>query len=97
MTTKAKIFRVCVGLEYLTFIGLIVEGILESDAFNPRLLIPITLIGIGCAINTWGILERSGGLREDDSSTGQMPVRRSTVSRPVAPRDRSSSDTRNNR
>ena len=79
MTIKARIFRICLVLEYLAFIGLIAGGIYESDAFNPRLLLPITLLGVVCAINTWGVLDRPGGTREDDSETGRMPVRRSTT------------------
>ena len=79
MTIKASFFRICLVLEYLAFFGLIAGGIYQSDAFNPRLLLPITLLGVACGINTWGMLDRPGGTREDDSPTGRMPVRRSTT------------------
>jgi hypothetical protein len=81
MTVKARIFRVCLVLEYLAFLGLIVGGIYQSDAFNPHLLLPVTLLGVACAINTWGMLDRPGGTREDDSRTRPMPLRRSTPTR----------------
>jgi hypothetical protein len=87
MTIKARIFRVCLVLEYMAFIGLILVGIYESDAFNPRLLLPITLLGVACGINTWGVLDRPGGTREDDSPNRPIPTRRSTATR----------DTRNDR
>lgn len=57
MTIRAKIFRICLGLQYLSFFGLIAFGIYQSDAFNPRLLVPITILGVACAINTWALLD----------------------------------------
>jgi len=57
MMTRASIFRICVGLQYFSFFGLIVFGIYRSDAFDPRLLVPITILGVACAINTWALLE----------------------------------------
>ena len=81
MTIKAKIFRICLVLEFLSFFGLIADGIYESDAFNPRLLLPITLLGVACAINTWALLERPGGTREDDSPRRKLPLRKVTPPR----------------
>lgn len=92
MTMKAKIFRICLALEYLAFVGLIVGGIYQSDAFNSRLLVPITLLGIACAINTWGMLDKPGGTREGDSPKGKMPLRRSSM-----PGGSPTRDARNNR
>lgn len=57
MTIRAKIFRICLGLQYCSFFGLIAFGIFQSDAFNPRLLFPITILGVACGINTWALLE----------------------------------------
>ena len=73
MTIRAKIFRICLVLQYLSFFGLIAGGIYASDAFNPRLLLPITLLGIACGINTWALLERPGGTREGDSPRLPIP------------------------
>ena len=81
MTIKAKIFRTCLVLEFLSFFGLIADGIYESDAFNPRLLVPITLLGVACGINTWAILERPGGTREGDSPRRKLPLRKATAAR----------------
>ena len=57
MTIRAKIFRFFLVLQYVSFFGLIAFGIYQSDAFDPRLLIPITILGVACAINTWALLE----------------------------------------
>ena len=81
MTIKAKIFRICLLLQYLSFFGLIAYGIYDSDAFNPRLLFPITLMGIACGINTWALLERPGGTREGDSPRLPIPSRKPTSAR----------------
>jgi len=80
MTIKAKIFRICLVLQYLSFFGLIAIGIYESDAFDSRLLLPITLLGIACGINTWALLERPGGVPEDEAPQLPVPLRRPTPS-----------------
>lgn len=81
MTIKGTIFRACLVLEYLSFFGLIAIGLYQADAFNPRLLLPITLLGVACGINTWAVLERPGGTREGDSPYAKLPIRRSTPTR----------------
>jgi hypothetical protein len=86
MTIKAKIFRICLVLQYVSFFGLISTGIYESDAFDPRLLLPITLLGVACGINTWAVLEKPSGRRESDAPQLPTPLRRPA----------SSSDARNN-
>jgi hypothetical protein len=57
MTIRAKISRIGLALQYCTFFGLIAFGILHSDAFNPRLLFPITILGVACGFNTWALME----------------------------------------
>jgi hypothetical protein len=86
MTIRAKIFRICLVLQYLSFFGLIAVGIYESDAFDARLLLPITLLGIACGINTWAVLVRPSDARASDVPQLPTPLRRPT----------SSSDARNN-
>jgi hypothetical protein len=54
---RAKIFRIFLVLQYLAFFGLIVYGIYEADSFNPKLLFPITIMGVAAGINTMALLE----------------------------------------
>jgi hypothetical protein len=56
MTTRSKIFRAFLGLEYLGFFGLILLGVSEADTFNTRLLVPITVLGISCCIGSLALL-----------------------------------------
>ncbi len=60
MTTKAKIFRFCLVLQFCGFFGLIGMGVYENDAFDARLLFPITLLGVACAINSIALLDNRG-------------------------------------
>jgi hypothetical protein len=57
MSLKGKIFRGCLVLQYCSFFGLIGYGVYDSDVFNSRLLLPITLLGVACAINTLALVE----------------------------------------
>jgi len=81
MTIRSRLFGFCLVLQYCSFFGLIAFGIYQSDAFDSRLLFPITLMGVACGINTWALLERSGGTREDDSPRLPIPLRKGTATR----------------
>jgi hypothetical protein len=54
---RAKIFRIFLALQYGAFFGLIGFGIYDSDTFNPKLLLPLTVIGVAAGINTMALFE----------------------------------------
>jgi len=60
MTTRAKIFRFFLVLQFCGFFGLIALGVYQDDAFDARLLIPITILGVACGINTFALLDNRG-------------------------------------
>jgi len=60
MTTRAKIFRLFLVLQFCGFFGLIGLGVYQDDAFDSRLLFPITLLGVACGINTIALLDNRG-------------------------------------
>jgi len=50
-------------MQYISFFGLISLGLYQSDAFDSRLLLPITLLGVACMINTLALFGRGRGTR----------------------------------
>jgi hypothetical protein len=58
---RARIFVIGVVVQYCAFFGLIADGIYQSDTFDRRLLLLITLLGVTCCLSTLALFANDRG------------------------------------